>query len=263
MLKNSFFEKGWIKFNQDPLLKNWVEQSLPTVKNIILKEEHQQWLRCGGTWFAGVNILGNDACGCVDGGPALGGIAIEFIRKEIYSSELTWDQGQVSICYPGYPKPMPDESSAAFNYRLKRDAAHVDGLLPEGRKRRRHLREHHGFILGIPMLECSPDASPVVVWEGSHERIRNAFKTHFSDLPPQHWGDIDVTDIYQTTRAEIFKHCRRVELFANPGEAYIIHRLSLHGVAPWGANAKAAKEGRMICYFRPEITGPWEWLNDR
>ena len=263
MQSNSFFEKGWIKFGKDPVLENWVRKTLIPVKNIIAKKEHRQSLRCGGTWFAGVNILENNAHGSVDGGPVLDGIAIDFIRRELYSSNFSWDPGQISICYPGYPKPMPEESVAAFNYRVKRDAAHVDGLLPEGIGRRRHLREYHGFILGIPMLECSPKASPVVVWEGSHEFIREAFKAAFADISPRDWGNIDVTGIYQSTRREIFKCCQRVEVFARPGEAYIIHRLSLHGVAPWGTNASTSRQGRMICYFRPEVTGPWEWLVDR
>jgi len=263
MQSNLFFEKGWVKFDHDPVLANWVEQTLIPAKRIIAKKQHRQWLRCGGTWFAGVNILENDACGAVDGGPVLAGNVIEFIVKQLHPSRLTWDPGQISICYPGYPKPGPAESAAAFNYRLKRDAAHVDGLLPEGTNRRRHLREHHGFILGIPMVESSPNASPVVVWEGSHELIRRAFIAHFSQVLPNNWGDIDITEIYQQTRREIFKQCRRVEVFGRPGEAYIIHRLCLHGVAPWGVNAQSSKDGRMICYFRPEITGPWEWLNDR
>lgn len=261
MPDNDFFTRGWIKFEHDPLLANWVEHTLAPVKSTISRKEHRQWLRCGGTWFAGVNILDNDAAGSVNGGPGLSGEAIGFIRKELGFNELALDAGQVSICYPGYPKPMPEESSTAFNYRLKRDAAHVDGLLPEGVKRRRHLREYHGFILGIPMFECHPEASPVVVWEGSHEVIRAAFKSRFNGIPAEQWGDLDVTDIYQSTRRDIFSNCRRVKVFARPGEAYIIHRLSLHGVAPWGPNAGNSNNGRMICYFRPELASAWDWLN--
>ena len=263
MHSNSFFEKGWIKFEQDPLLADWIGHTLLPIKQTIAKKEHQQWLRCGGTWFAGVNILQNDGNGSVEGGPVLSGNAIKFIQNKLGITKLNLDPGQISICYPGYPKSMPEESHAAFNYRLKRDAAHVDGLLPEGENRRRHLREHHGFILGIPLIECSADASPVVVWEGSHEYIRSAFKTHYSKLPPTEWGNIDVTELYQQTRRKIFKHCQRVEVFAQPGEAYLIHRLALHGVAPWGINAWCSDGGRMICYFRPEIEEPRKWLFDR
>ena len=75
---------------------------------------------------------------------------------------------QVSIIYPGYPKPRQGETKAGFNYRLKRDAAHVDGLLPVGAQRRRMLREPHAYVLGLPLNTCDTKASPMVVWEGSH-----------------------------------------------------------------------------------------------
>ena len=35
-------------------------------------------------------------------------------------------------------------------------------------------------------------------------------------------------------------------LWAKPGEAYLAHRLSLHGIAPWGESATASSGGRMI-----------------
>jgi hypothetical protein len=40
-----------------------------------------------------------------------------------------------------------------------------------------------------------------------------------------------------------------------PGCAYLLHRLTLHGVAPWDASAQAAPEGRLIAYFRPPMPG--------
>ncbi len=75
---------------------------------------------------------------------------------------------------------MAGESPAKTRYRRERDAAHVDGLLPEGEERRRHLREHHGFILGLPMVEFDREASPFVVWEGSHEIMRDIFAARFA-----------------------------------------------------------------------------------
>jgi len=155
---------------------------------------------------------------------------------------------------------MESESNAAFNYRLNRDAAHVDGLLPEGPQRQRHLREHHAFILGIPLTEADKNASPLVVWEGSHEVIRSAFKSVYADLPLESWGDVDVTDLYQKTRRQIFDCCTRVEVFAKPGECFLIHRLALHGVSKWKSHASASSDGRIICYFRPDIIGPADWL---
>lgn len=260
MPQSSFFTKGWLKFECDPVLKNWVDHTVIEASKTVSKKEHSHWLRCGGTWFAGVNALSNDSRGSVDGGPVLAGKVIEFIRESLHPPGPCWDRGQISVCYPGYPKPMQSESAAAFKYRINRDAAHVDGILAEGTTRRRYLREYHSFVLGVPMVESSPAASPLVVWEGSHEFIRNAFTARFRGIPPQRWRDVDITDIYQQTRREIFKHCRRVTLHAGPGESYIIHRLCLHGMAPWKKNADSGVACRMICYFRPELSGPWQWL---
>jgi hypothetical protein len=155
---------------------------------------------------------------------------------------------------------MDSESEAAFVYRRDRDAAHVDGLLPEGPNRRRHLREYHGFILGIPLVEYSKAASPLVVWQGSHEIMRQTFMRAFEGLAASEWGDLDVTEVYHEARRQVFQSCSRVEIQAKPGQAYLVHRLALHGIAPWQPGADATEDGRMVCYFRPEIGGAEEWL---
>ena len=257
----AFFEKGWCRFPCDPALMEWVEHALPSARATVSEPANAQWLRCGGTWFAGVNVLSNDAAGVVGDGSALVGIAVDFIGSELGLNEFAWDRAQVSVCYPGYPKPMPEESDTAFRYRRDRDAAHLDGLLREGVERRRFLREHHGFILGIPMVQADEGASPLVVWEGSHELARETFQEVFAGEQPTSWSDIDVTEIYQALRRRIFNQCRRVEVSAAPGEAYLVHRLALHGVAPWSPHAKSTADGRMIVYFRPETGGPEAWLS--
>jgi hypothetical protein len=155
---------------------------------------------------------------------------------------------------------MASESATAYRYRRNHDAAHLDGILREGPQKRRHLREHHAFILGIPMAEVSADASPLVVWEGSHEVFRRTLQDFFRDAHPQDWAAADVTELYQSTRRNIFATCRRVEIAARPGEAYLVHRLALHGIAPWTASASAGPDGRMIVYFRPDIGGAQPWL---
>lgn len=221
-----------------------------------------EWLRCGGTWFAGVNVLSNNHQGVVNDSGPLQGKAVNFIREQLGISEFDWDKGQVSVCYPGYPQPMPSETPAAYRYRRDRDAAHVDGLLPVGDRRRRHLREHHGFILGLPLIEFDPGASPFVVWEGSHHRIRDAFRKRFAGVSPATWESEDVTEIYQQTRRGVFDHCARVEVAVRPGEAFVVHRLTLHGVARWAERARAGQDGRMILYFRPTFGSPVNWLND-
>jgi hypothetical protein len=260
MNKTQFFDKGWCRFKYDKRLMQWIDLALPRARETVTAQHNAKWLRCGGTWFAGVNVLLNAVDGSVNGSGAIRGEAIDFIRQSLGLEGFHWDQAQVSVCYPGYPQPMATESEAAFFYRRDRDAAHVDGFLPEGPDRRRHLREHHGFILGIPMVDFSSGASPFVVWEGSQEIIRETFSTVFDGVASDQWGEIDITGEYHAVRRKIFDCCKRVEIYASPGEAYLIHRLALHGIAPWQSGAGATADGRMICYFRPEVGGPEDWL---
>ena len=161
----------------------------------------------------------------------------------------------MSVIYPGYPRPREGESDAAFRYRRERDAAHVDGLLPVGPERRRMLHEPHGFVLGLPLTEASAGASPMVVWEGSPAIVRRALGAALAAHPVNTWGEVDLTEAYHAARREVFESCRRVPVQAVPGEAYLVHRLALHGVAPWGPGAQAPEAGRMIAYFRPQLTG--------
>ena len=257
-----FFNRGWCKFDVDPRLMRWVETSLYAARAAREDPQHAKWLRYQETWFAGVNVLANRVDGRVDTGAALEGLAIDFIAQQLGLEGFDWDRAQVSICYPGYPQPMPGESVARARYRRDRDAAHVDGLLREGARQRRHLREHHGFILGIPMLEFDPDASPFVVWEGSQEIMRRAFAEAFADIPPPQWGEQDISEVYHGAREQAFASCERVEIHARPGQAFLAHRLILHGMAPWAEAAQAGPDGRMICYFRPNTFGPFNWLNE-
>jgi hypothetical protein len=260
MNESQFFNKGWCRFKHDKTLMQWIDRALPCARKKVVAGQNAKWLRCGDTWFAGVNVLPNVADGSVCGSGAIQGEVIDFIRQTLGFDGFDWDQAQVSVCYPGYPQPMPGESGAAFDYRRDRDAAHIDGLLPEGPKRRRHLREHHGFILGIPMVEYDPGASPLVVWEGSHEIIRETLTGVFQDVPAEQWGEMDITGVYHEVRHRIFECCKRVEICARPGESYLLHRLALHGIAPWQSGASATPDGRMIVYFRPDTGGPEAWL---
>ena len=257
-----FFTRGWCRFERDARLSAWVEAALPAAQRTRVDPEFQQWLRYQGTWFAGVNALANHADGAVDDSGPLRCNAVDFIAAELGLAGFDWDRAQVSICYPGYPQPMAGESEARAQFRRQRDAAHVDGLLREGEPQRRFLREHHGFILGIPMVEFDAGASPFVVWEGSQEIIRSAFAERFAHIDPALWGKEDVTETYQAARQRAFDECRRVEIHARPGEAFLAHRLIVHGMAPWRDGAAAAACGRMICYFRPAPFGAREWLHN-
>ncbi len=262
-LAEQFFGEGWCRFERDTELLAWSGAALAAARSTLADPAQAKWLRYQGTWFAGVNALPNDAAGSVGASGPLRGRAVEFIAAELGLEGFAWDRAQVSICYPGYPQPMDGESEGRARFRRERDAAHVDGLLPEGPNRRRHLREFHGFILGIPMVEYDPGASPFVVWQGSHEIMRETFRRRFDGLAPESWGDEDVTEVYHEARARAFESCERLEIHAAPGEAFLAHRLVLHGMAPWRDGATAAADGRMICYFRPDPFGPYRWLNDR
>lgn len=203
--------------------------------------------RHGGTWFVGVDALPNGPDGAIDGVPLRGAWDLP---------PLLMHRAQVSIVYEGYPGRDPDESAAAHRFRRDRDAAHMDGLLPEGPDRRRHLREAHAYILGIPLNDVP--ASPLVVWPGSHRIMGRAFVAAFDGVPPDRWGDMDVTDTYQAARAEVLATCTRTPVPLRPGGSVLLHRHLIHGVAPW--EGPATPEGRAVAYFRPEVAALADWL---
>lgn len=247
-----FFRTGWVRFAQDPAVADWAARARPVAEARLADPALRgRWLRCGGTWFAGVEAFPNDAAGAVVQAdvPPLAGAPIRFITDVLDLGGIIWDSAQVSVCFPGYPQPSASESEGAFRFRRDRDAAHVDGL-KRFDKRRRRLGERHGFILGLPLTETPADGAPLVIWEGSHEVLRRALRARLDGLPPERWAAEDVTDTYVAARRECFATCRRVPVHAGPGEAYLIHRLALHGVAPW--RAEAAEGGRAIVYFRPD-----------
>ena len=169
-------------------------------------------------------------------------------------------RAQLSAIHPSYPRPSPDETPAAFAFRRDRDAAHLDGLLPVGQARQRMIQEPHGWILGLPLTVCDPDASPLVAWECSQYILRGALRAALAPHPPESWYEIDLSKPYAEARREVFARCRRVEIPVQPGEAILLHRLVLHGVAPWAMGAKAPPEGRIIAYFRPLLPSAETWL---
>jgi len=253
-------ERGWARFPPEPAVRDWARAALPVARARVADPDlRAAWLVCGGTWFVGVDALPNDARGDLGAGP-LGGAALA--AAQALCGALPLHPGQLSVVWPGYPRPREGEGDAAFGYRLRRDAAHVDGLLAAGPDRRRMLKERHAFILGLPLTDCGPGASPVSVWEGSHEVMRAAFARALAGVPEARWAETDLTDAYHAARAEVFATCPRVTLPVRPGEACLVHRLALHGVAPWQDGAEAPEDGRMVAYFRPLLPGPArDWLD--
>ena len=222
---------------------------------------HLSWWRHHKTWFVGVNALENDTTGALPGGPPFGGEVIRYINQIPGLGGLALDRAQVSVCRPGYPGRDVDESEANHRYRRQRDAAHIDGILRRGPDKRRYLGEFHAYILGIPMTVCDAGASPFVIWEGSHLLARETFLGVFDGMPADQWPSVDLTDTYHSLRRIIFEQCPRRLIHAEPGQVYLVHRMALHGMAPWEPAARAGPDGRMICYFRPPLAEPAPWLH--
>ena len=236
--------------SHDPQIALWAGAAADIARPLVAQSD-EAW-RCGETWFVGVDALPNDATG------AVGSVALPWQAFGIEPKKL--HRAQVSVVRPDYPKAWAGESEAAFGYRLRRDAAHVDGLLGDG-EGRRYLREPHAWILGLPLNDCDAGASPLVVWQGSVEIMRAGIARAFEGIAVADWPNVDITPSYQAARREVFTRCTRIEVPVRLGEATLLHRLCLHGVAPWRAGAHAPPEGRMIAYFRPELADLGDWIS--
>lgn len=240
-------DSGWQLIDHHPAIAAW-GKAAHTLALETLAGRTEDW-RCGGTWFVGVDALPNDPAGAVPGA-AFPWQALPLAPEPLH-------RGQLSVIKPGYPQPSQTESEAAFKFRLTRDAAHLDGLIlqPNGA---RMMQEPHHWILGLP-LNMS-DASPLVVWDGSHIILRAALTHALANVPPEEWSAVDLNPAYQAARRNIFATCTRRLLPVLPGQATLLHRLTLHGVAPWKMGDTAPNEGRIIAYFRPQMKSVHDWL---
>ncbi|KQI73044.1 hypothetical protein AN191_03875 [Loktanella sp. 5RATIMAR09] len=239
-------QHGYHVFPHDPAVARWAAAAkLAAIEVLAYGGER----RHGNTWFVGVDALPNAPDGSIGDMPLAGAWQAHV------KAPPTWHRAQLSVIFPGYPQQDLGETDAAHRFRRDRDAAHMDGLLPEGPQKRRHLREPHGFILGLPLDEVH--ASPLVVWRGSHDIMRAAFRAAFAGIPPAQWRDVDVTEVYQDARRKVFATCDRIEVVAAPGQAVLLDRHLLHGVAPWAQDAQGLM--RMVAYFRPQISIE-DWL---
>ena len=258
----AFYKFGWASIEQDISTLKWIDKARElSQKRINEGNFDPEQIRCDGTWFVGTNFLENDSSGTVSK-VALGGVAVNSIYQQYGNYFNTWDHAQVSICYPGYPKQSNDETEAAFGYRRKRFGAHVDGILPVGRSRRRYAKEYHTFIYGIPLTNFNKFAAPIVVWEGSHLIMRRFLSSVLSHRSSEQWRYQDITQIYNEARKEVFSECKRKVLIVPVGGSYILHRLALHGIMPWEENDSPDNYGRMIAYFRPILKNAQAWLWD-
>ena len=258
---NFFNRFGWAVLDPDKEMYEWIDQAKKISqqkldKNYFIKKQ----LRCGGTWFVGANFLKNDSHGKLNG-VSLKGKAVRSIVDRYGKLFSEWDQAQVSICYRGYPQPSKSETLASFNYRKNYFGAHLDGIIPIGQPKRRYAQQYHTFIFGIPLVNFNAFAAPLVVWEGSHQIMRDAISRRLLKSSVKLWKDLDITEIYQEARKEVFLKCEQKKIVVPLGGTYILHRQVLHGVMPWGKHGRSDEKGRMIAYFRPTLKEPQIWLN--
>jgi hypothetical protein len=244
-------QQGWRRVAYDANIAHWAHAALAPAQHALAQDTTPR--RCAGTWAVGLDLLPNDAAGSVAG--------VAFPWQALGLSACALHAGQISTIFPGYPQHGSEESDAAYGFRLRRDAAHLDGLLPVGPQRLRMLQEPHSWIVGIALNACTPNASPLVLWQGSHEKMRQALHAVLRNHPPSHWPQIDLTAAYQAARADVFASCPRIAVPLLPGEAIVLHRLTVHGMAPWAADAHAPAEGRMVAYFRPLLASMADWLH--
>ena len=240
-------DPGWQLIDHHESIAAWANAAHKLALETLAQRD-EPW-RCGGTWLVGVDALPNDTTGAIPGA-AFPWDALPLTPEPLHKAQL-------SVIKPGYPQPTPAETEAAFQYRLNRDAAHLDGLILQ-QNGARMMQEPHHWILGLPLNESA--ASPLVVWDGSHEIMRAALIRALAQFPPENWGAVDLNPAYQAARRAIFATCTRRLLLAKPGQATLLHRLTLHGVAPWQNGAKAPPEGRIIAYLRPQMPSVQDWL---
>lgn len=245
---NTFERDGFALFAPDASSLAWAGAAHHAGLSALADEKlRSNWLRHGGTWFVGVDALPNETDG------SLASVPLDGPWRDHVALPKAWHRAQLSVVFPGYPRQDPTESEAAHRFRINRCAAHVDGLHLEAG--RRFLREPHRFILGIALNES--DGAPLVVWPGSHRRMRAAFQAVLKGRDPLH---VDLTEAYKAARARVFEDMAPMPVPLLRGASILLHRHLLHGIAPWTDGAKAPPEGRMTAYFRPQFDDLNDWL---
>jgi hypothetical protein len=249
----AFAVNGWVVLPQDPRVQDWVAAAQPAARRVL--DDPAMRARCmrhGQTWFAGVDAFPNASDG------SIGGVALAGPWERLVETPAHWHRGQLSVVYPGYPGRDDGESDAAHRFRRDRDAAHLDGLLAEGPLKSRYLKEPHAFILGLPLTPMTTADGAFTVWDGSHRVIGDAFRATLSRVPPEDQPMQDVTAVYTAARKRVFDSLPRRVVVAAPGEAILVHRMAIHGTAPWREPQRGTE--RMIVWFRPLLPSVKAWL---
>ena len=91
----------------------WSTATLLKARTAVADPKNANWPQCEGTWFVGIDVLPDDAQGRI--WAPLQGAAVDFIRHHI-GPIPPLHAGQLSVVYPGYPKPHAGETETAFRY---------------------------------------------------------------------------------------------------------------------------------------------------
>ena len=266
-------KNGWSFLNTDHIHYEWIAEA----KEQLETKFHQKLydyndLRCGSTWFVGANFLDNSSNGNI-GTKSMSKFFFSNISKKFGPNIKYWDKAQVSICWPGYPKKDAKETKKSYDFRIKRFASHIDGVIPFGSKKRRFAKELHAFILGFPLHNNCLDCAPLVLWEGSHKIFRNFFKEIYEGISFNKISNIDITELYNECRKKVFKNCEVKKITPQFKQPYLLDRHVLHGIDEWREkkNVKCSpknhrllnslSDGRIIVYFRPVFFNPHDWIN--
>ena len=266
-------KNGWSFLNTDHIHYEWIAEA----KEQLETKFHQKLydyndLRYGSTWFVGANFLDNSSNGNI-GTKSMSKFFFSNISKKFGPNIKYWDKAQVSICWPGYPKKDAKETKKSYDFRIKRFASHIDGIIPFGSKKRRFAKEFHAFILGFPLHNNCLDCAPLVLWEGSHKIFRNFFKEIYEGISFNKISNIDITELYNECRKKVFKNCEVKKITPQFKQPYLLDRHVLHGIDEWREkkNVKCSpknhrllnslSDGRIIVYFRPVFFNPHDWIN--
>lgn len=257
--QNSFahYQKfGWVKFCSDKRLLNWLDslQKNCDIDSLYPRHDYHHLWRCDGTWFVGVDTIPNDHHGIVRQSLPLDGSIIDFIKQHLWQRPQ-WHRGQLSVCFPEYPKKGDEDTLKSWQFRIKHHAAHCDGIHGIGKftndqKKSRFLKEHHRFILAIPLDNITQHNAPMMLWQESHRLIQKMLCDVFANMLTCEWQNYDITKIYQHCRRHILETITPIAMTANYGDAYLLHRHLLHGIKSWDRANHEAKIRRII-YFRP------------
>lgn len=245
--------RGWARVAADAASTAWAEAAARAARQVLDDPDHRaRSLQCQGTWFVGVDALPTAPDG------AVAGVALAGQATRALDPMPPLHPAQLSVIYPGYPKPRGQESAAAFAFRRDRRGAHVDGLIADPTDRLRRVVEPHAWILGIGLWDAPPDAAPLAVWDGAHAILGAALRAALAGVTDP--ATQDVTAVYQAARRDAFARCAEIHVPLQRGEAVILHRHMLHGIAPWRAAPNGA---RAVAYFRPlHPAGHAGWASD-